>query len=111
MAFAWTSLAAGQLTNAKTTIYVSVGESSIQTLRLVENSGASHSASIWLKVSGGSSVLLSPPNMPMDSSNPAVASLVDVIEDDPLELAAGDEIEGQADANGVIDYTITGGTR
>ena len=110
MAFAYKSLADGQLPNAKATLYTSVGQTSVQQITLVEPSGASRTVNVYVKRSGSSSRRIIPPNLPMDSSSPTVAASVECL-DAPLELSAGDVIEGDASVATAIDYTITGATR
>lgn len=111
MAFAYASLAAGQLPNTKTTLYTSSGQTAVMGIRLVTTDTAAHTVNIYLKRSGGSSRRLLPKDLPMDGDDPARAAEVEVVSRRPIEMSAGDEIEGDADTASVIDYSITGGTR
>lgn len=110
MAFAYKSLAAAQLPNAKATLYTSVGETALMQITLVVDAAGSYTVNIYLKRNGGSSKRLIPKDLPMDSADPTKAAAVDVLER-PLEMSAGDVIEGDASAAASIDFTITGATR
>jgi hypothetical protein len=111
MAFAWASLAQGQLPNAKATLYTSVGQSAIMGIKLVATDTAAHTVNIYLKKSGGSSRRLIPKDLPMDGDDPDKAAEVEVVNERPIEMSAGDVLEGDCDTAAVIDYNITGGTR
>jgi hypothetical protein len=110
MAFRYKSLVQGQLPNAKATLYTSAGETSIMQIILVATDVAAHTVNVYLKLSGGSSRRLIPKDLPMDGDDPDKAAQVECLEH-PLELSAGDVIEGDADTAAVIDYSITGATR
>lgn len=110
MAFAYASLADGQLPNAKATLYTAAGQVSIMTITLVETSAAPRTVNLYIKRSGSASKRLIPANTPMDSSSLTEAAQIEAV-DRPLELSLGDEIEGDADAAAAIDYSITGATR
>lgn len=111
MALAWTSLAAGQLPNAKATLYTAAGQVAIKNITLVTTDTAAHTVNIYIKLAAGTSKRIIPANLPMDGDDPDAAAQVECIGDNAVELAVGDTIEGDADTASVIDYTITGATR
>ena len=106
----WESLAAGQLPNAKGTLYTSVDRTSIMNITLVVTDTAAHTVNIYLKRSGGTSRRLLPKDTPMDGDDPTMAALIEVL-DQPLNLSKGDVIEGDCDSASIVDYSITGVTR
>lgn len=110
MAFAYASLASGQLPNAKATIYTSVGETAVKQITLVTTDASAHTVNIYLKESAGTSRRIIPKDLPMDSTSSSEASQVECLEN-TMEMSAGDVIEGDADTAAVIDYVITGATR
>jgi hypothetical protein len=110
MAFAYSSLADGQLPNAKATLYTATGQVSVMGIALVTTDAAAHTVNIYLKRSGSTSRRLIPKDLPMDGDDPEAAAQVECLEH-PLELSTGDEIEGDCDTAAVIDYSVTGGTR
>jgi len=110
MAFQYSSLYDGQLPNAKATLYTSVGETSVQQITLVETGLSARTVNIYLKRNASSSRRLIPKDLPMDGSDPTTAAVVECL-DAPLEMSAGDVIEGDADTAAVIDCTITGAKR
>lgn len=76
----------------------------ITSIKLVNTNGSAHTFNIYVKKSGGSAIQYSGVDVSL-SDGVAVQVL-----DDPqeLRLAAGDQICGDADANSVVTFTISG---
>ena len=110
MAFAYVSLATGQLPAAKGTLYTSAGETAVKQISLVATDTAAHTVNIYFKEAAGTSKRIIPANVPMDGDDPATAAQIDCLEN-TMEMSAGDTIEGDCDTASVIDYVITGATR
>jgi hypothetical protein len=97
------SLADGQLAAAKATLYtVPVGRTTIiTTISYVNADALARTINLYIKPSGSSSRRIIPENMILGASYMMVY-------DDEITLEAGDAIEGDASAAGVVDYTING---
>lgn len=105
--FNYKSLYDGQLPNVKTTLYTSVGQTSVQQITLVTSGAVT--VDIFLKRNGSSSRRLIPAALPMNNASATVPAMVECL-DAPLELSAGDVIEGNASAAATVDAVITGAT-
>lgn len=110
MAVTWKSLASGQLPNAKGTLYTAPGQVLVNSIIVVEPAGAARTVNLYVKQSAGTSKRIIPPNLPMDSSDSTKAAQIEAL-DHPLELSAGDLIEGDANVATAVDYVITGAER
>lgn len=104
----WASLADGQLSNSKATLFTATGQTAVTGV-IVSNADASssHTINIYIKRSGSTSRLVSPLAFPM-----AVGSQPQNLCDDSetWRLSTGDVIEGFADTAAKVDYIIMGVT-
>jgi len=97
------SLADGQLAAAKATLYTvpASTQTIIKTITLVNTDTSARTVNLYIKVSGGTSRRIIPKDMSL-----GVKYLW--VNPDELTLEAADEIEGDASAATVVDYTING---
>ncbi len=99
----YASLAAGQLTNAKTTLYTVPGatELMVKTI-LFRNGGAGdNTVEVWFKVLGGVTEV-EPIKVLLNTGDSLVLNDVGL-------FTAADLIEGKATNNSEVDYVINGG--
>jgi len=97
------SLADGQLAAAKATLYTvpALTTTIIKTISYVNTDIAARTVNLYIKPSGGTSRRIIPNNMTLGIGYMMVY-------DDEITLEAADEIEGDADAATVVDFTING---
>ena len=97
------SLADGQLAAAKATLYTvpALTTAIIKTISYVNTDIAARTVNLYIKTSVGTSRRIIPNNMTL-----GVGYMM--VYDDEITLEAADEIEGDADAATVVDFTING---
>lgn len=97
-------LATGELTTTKTEIYASPlnTKTIIKNLICVNKDSVARIINLYVKESAGTSRYLTPVNLSLGGG-----FRVDFA-DENLTLGAGDSIEGEADMNGFIDFSIHG---
>lgn len=106
MANTVTSLADGQLSAAQATLYTCpTGKSAIVgNFTYVNTDASARAVNAWILRSGSTARRIMP--MAMTLGVGSAAMICD--EENKIYLAAGDEIQGSADAANVVDYTIMG---
>lgn len=97
------SLADGQLAGAKATLYVVPGGTTtiIKTITYVNTDSSARNVNLYIKSSGGTSRRIIPKDMELGIGYMMVY-------DDEITLEPADEIEGDASAATVVDFTING---
>ena len=97
------SLAGGQLTNSKATLYTVPASTTtiIKTITYVNIDSSARTVNLYIKPSGSNSRRIIPMNMTL-----GIGYMM--AEDEELTLGTADEIEGDASVDNVIDYTING---
>lgn len=102
----WASLADGQLSNSKATLFTASGQTAITYLVLTNTDSSTRTINIYIKRSGSTSRRIAGKDFTMTAG-----SVINVIDDAMgLRLSSGDLIEGDADTAAKIDYVITGAT-
>lgn len=96
-------LADGQLPNAKGTLYTVPGSTTtiIKTITYVNTDSSARAVNLYVKDSARASRRIIPMNMTL-----GIGYLMAY--DNELTLEAGDLIEGDADVEDVVDYTVNG---
>ena len=101
--FTYKSLADGQLSASKATLYTCPASTSaiVSKIHLVNTGNSEVKVNIYFKASGGTSRRICPKDMILKAGYMAVL-------DDEVVMEAADIIEGDAIVASVIDYVISG---
>lgn len=111
MALTIGTLASGQLPNVKGTLYtVPAGTVAHVWMSVTNSSGSTRTHNIYIKRSGGSSVLVSALNKSQATGADPVYYPLAGNDLNGFKLSAGDIVEGDASAATAVDYLIFGGT-
>lgn len=111
MALTIGTLAAGQLPSSKGTLYtVPTGFVAHAWISVANSSGSPRTHNIYIKRSGGSSVLVSALNKSQASGADPTYYPLNASNLNSYKLSSGDIIEGDASAATAVDYLIFGGT-